>query len=434
MERQTTETIDAEIQGLDEQSQQQGILGLKRTIEQRSSIEGDPDRMGIYLLVDWDGNYVAGNLSRWPDAQLLPDSTLRFSFEVQQPNRKVIERWVSAKAFVVNQKFRLLVGRDITEKRRTQQLLWSAVLVGTGVMILLGLGGGFVVSRWTLGRIELINRATTAIMAGNLGKRIQVEGGGDEFDDLATNLNAMLERIQRLLASMREVTDNIAHDLRTPLSRIRSRIEVALMRDLSDSEARELLEATVRDADQLIETFNALLNIARAEAGTQRAEWETIDLCDLARDVVDLYDPLAEVKAITLSLKADSPVVIQGNRQLIAQALANITDNAIKYTPEAGHVAVEIENDPNPTIRVCDDGPGIPEESREKALERFVRLDADRSTPGNGLGLSLVSAVARLHEASLVLRDAKPGLVIEIAFRRQREESKPPRRQAAVPA
>ncbi|SNB60902.1 Signal transduction histidine kinase [Arboricoccus pini] len=412
------ETIDAEIQGLDEQSQQQGILGLKRIIEQRSSIEGDPDRMGIYLLVDWDGNYVAGNLPHWPDADLLPDSTLRFSFETVASNNRVIQRWVSAKAFVVSQKFRLLVGRDITEKQRTQQLLWSSVLVGTSVMILLGLGGGFVVSRWTLGRIELINRTTTAIMGGNLGKRIQVEGGGDEFDELATNLNAMLERIQRLLAGMREVTDNIAHDLRTPLSRIRSRIEVAMMHDLSSAEAHELLEATVQDADKLIETFNALLNIARAEAGSQRSEWEEIGLCDLARDVVELYEPLAEVKNITLRLEAKEGVSIIGSRQLVAQALANITDNAIKYTPENGVVTVTISDEPSPTILVADNGPGIAANLREKALERFVRLDPDRSSPGNGLGLSLVSAVARLHEAKLTLDDNNPGLRIAISFRR----------------
>ena len=415
MERQTMETIEAEIQGLREQAFQNGIGGLVRAIEQRS--QTDPDRLGVYLLIDWSGQKLAGNLDEWPAVDPLPDGTLRFSVIKRREGGGTVERRAVARDLAVTQQFRLLVGRDVSEKWRTQQLLWSSILVGTAVMAVLGLGGGLVLSRWTLGRLEHINQATSAIMAGNLGERIEVEGGGDEFDELALNLNAMLERIQRLLNGMREVTDNIAHDLRTPLTRMRSRIEVALMRDLDTAEARDLLEATVRDAEVLIETFNALLNIARAEAGAQRSEWERFDLKDLAQDVVELYEPLAEEKNITLELHAPAAAEIDGNRQLAAQALANLTDNAIKYTPNGGQVRVEVLDDP-PRFLVADSGPGIPPDQRKRALERFVRLEVDRSTPGNGLGLSLVAAVARLHEANLDLADSTlQGLQVTLTFK-----------------
>jgi len=414
MERQTLETIDAEIRGLIEQGQLGGLAGVARIIERRS--ESESDRLGVYLLVDWNGQRVAGNLPIWPGSELLPDGTLRFDFTVRRETGELVERKAVARVLIVNQQFRLLVGRDVTEKWRMQQLLWTSILVGSGVMMILGLGGGLILSRWTLGRLEHINRTTAAIMAGHLDRRIQVEGGGDEFDELAMNLNAMLERIQRLLTGMREVTDNIAHDLRTPLNRIRSRIEVALLRELDPSRTHELLEATVKDAEGLIDTFNALLNIARAEAGAQRGEWERLDLSEVARDVAELYEPLAEEKQIALTLEAPAGVGVIGSRQLVAQALANLIDNAIKYTPEGGNVRVTTGDGP-PRVVVADDGPGIPPELRVKALERFVRLDAERTGPGNGLGLSLVSAVTRLHEASLDLDDAGPGLIVTITFR-----------------
>jgi len=323
---------------------------------------------------------------------------------------------VLARAVDLPSGLQLLVGRDIEDKIRTQQLLKNAIAGGTGLMLVLGLLGGFALSRWTIGRLEEVNRTTAAIMAGHLGRRIELLGGGDEFDELAQHLNAMLERIEQLLASMREVTDNIAHDLRTPLNRIRSRIEVALLEELDREQARDVLEATMRDADALISTFNALLSIARAEAGSERREHEPVDLSQLARDVVELYEPLAEERRIALSVEARSPVVVEGSQQLLAQALANLVDNAIKYTPEGGAVQVRTHAEPDPTLEVADNGPGIPPELREKALERFVRLQPDRSTPGNGLGLSLVAAVAKLHGAQLQLGDAGPGLLVTLRF------------------
>jgi signal transduction histidine kinase len=216
---------------------------------------------------------------------------------------------------------------------------------------------------------------------------------------------------------MRQVSEDIAHDLRTPLNRMRSRIEVALLGAPDPEEARELLEDTLRDAEGLIETFNALLAIARAEAGAQHGDWERLDLAELARDVAELYEPLAEEGEITLRLEARAGAVIQGHRQLVAQAIANVADNAIKYTPAGGTVTIATTTQPAPSVTVTDSGPGIPPDQRDRAKQRFVRLDAQRSTPGSGLGLSLVDAVAKLHDAKLTLADNAPGLRVTLTFK-----------------
>lgn len=413
MEQQARETIDADTQGLLEAQALGGVRALVELVELRSAY--DPDRASFYLLADAAGRFMAGNIASWPAEPPQLGDLYRLKL-VDRRRGDGADRQVLARAVTLEGGLRLLVGRDIHDKLKTQQLLRSAIAGGTGLMLLLGLIGGFALSRWTIGRLEQVNRTTAAIIAGNLDRRIALLGGGDEFDELAQNLNAMLERIEQLVASMREVTDNVAHDLRTPLSRMRSRIELALLEDLDHEAAREVLEATMRDADDLISTFNALLSIARAEAASDRAAQEPVDLSELARDVAELYEPLAEERRITLSIEAPAPVLVQGHRQLLAQALANLVDNAIKYTPERGSVWVRTRGGSEPVLEVADSGPGIEPSLREKALQRFVRLAPDRSTPGNGLGLSLVAAVAKLHEARLELADNAPGLKVELRF------------------
>ncbi|HEX2525134.1 MAG TPA: HAMP domain-containing sensor histidine kinase [Geminicoccus sp.] len=418
MERQTEETITAEITGFVDQYRLRGLGGLRNTIAQRAAAR--PDRASIYLLVDRSGRIMAGNIDRWPEGQETKEGYVRFMIETGiEGDNSVASHRALARGFLLENNARLLVGRDIESRLSIQATLLNTLMIGGGVMILLGLLGGLVMSRWMLGRLDDVNRATTRIMTGDLTQRFVDKGSGDEFDELARNLNRMLDRIERLLAGMRQVTDNVAHDLRTPLNRLRSRIEVALMGEQSD-EARELLEATVRDADSLIHTFNAILSIARAESGEQQAEFEPFSLREMAQDVTELYEPLAEEKSIELRLKAPRDAMVVGNRHLVAQALANVVDNAIKYGVENGHVTVDVRERPTPALIIVDDGPGIPAEMRERALERFVRLDMERSTPGNGLGLSLVAAVARLHEAKLELDDAKPGLKISMTFPPQR--------------
>ncbi len=414
MEQQTRETVEAEIQGLREQYALGGLAALERVIRQRA--EAERSRSSIYLLVDRWGGRVAGNLDHWPEGKTDESGLLRFRFERIDDKGHPELRHALGKRFVVAGRWRLLVGRDVEDRIATQKLLLNAMTLGGGLMIVVGLIGGFTLSRWTLSRLEGINRATKLIMAGELSRRIRVEGSEDEFDELAHNLNAMLDRIEALISAMQQVTDNIAHDLRTPLTRLRSRIEVALLGRLGAEEARRLLEDTVREIEGMIATFNALLAIARAESGSLRSEWEDVDLREIALEVFDLYEPLAEERRIELLLEAPSSVRVRGQPQLLAQALANLVDNAIKYSDPGSDVVIRVLENPCPTLEVADHGPGIPEGDRRRVLERFVRLQLDRSTPGNGLGLSLVDAVARLHRASLELADNHPGLRISLRF------------------
>lgn len=416
MEQQTVETIQVEMAGLTEQYDARGFAGLRRVVTARSASE--PTLDNIYILRDADGHPVAGTPVAF--AHPLPDTDqpLRTTLtEITEDGRRTDRPFLLLRQELLRGGT-LIIGRDITDKLSIQKRLLTAIGLGAGLMIVLGIGGGVLMSRWMLGRIESVNHTTQQIMAGDLGQRIELEGTGDEFDGLASNLNAMLERIERLLKGMRQVTDNVAHDLRTPLNRIRSRLELALMTPPEDAEIREVLEQTLRDADGLIATFNALLSIARIEAGAPQSEWEIVNLSDLAVDVVELYEPLAEEKEIVLSLEAPEPVPTVGNRQLIAQALANVVDNAIKYAPDRSHVVVRTRGGEASIVEVADNGPGIPEQLREQAIERFVRLAPERTTPGNGLGLSLVNAVAKLHDAGLVLADNQPGLLVTMTFHR----------------
>lgn len=418
MKQQTEDTINAEITGLKEQYQIRGLIGLEQVIERRSA--ANPNRDSVYLLTDPFGRRIAGNIDEWPTAAPGPDGWV--SFEVHlSPDGEVLRSYRAlGETFLLPGAFRLLVGRKVEELLKVQSLLQKAIGWGVGLTLVLGLVGGFLMSRGMLSRIDAINRTTEQIMAGEMSQRIPLKGSRDEFDVLAGNLNAMLDQIERLLQGMREVTDNIAHDLRTPLNRLRSRIEVALLGNPDRGDARVLLEQSLADADAMIQSFNALLSIARAEAGSERAAFEPVDLCEIGRDLADLYGPLAEEKGLTFETSCPPRLMLQGNRHLLAQALANLLDNAIKYTPPGGKVV--LCGQPGPVITVADTGPGIPAAERERVLERFVRLDADRSTPGNGLGLSLVDAVAKLHGASLRLEDNHPGLRVSLALSTDRAQ------------
>jgi len=290
----------------------------------------------------------------------------------------------------------------------------------------LGLAGGFFVSRRVLKRIDAMTDTANTIMAGDLGGRLPIAGTGDELDRLADNVNAMLERIEALMRGLKEVTDNIAHDLKTPLTRMRNRCEQAL-RGERGQDYRAALEATIAESDDLIRTFDALLMIARAESGQARGNMAEFDAAQIARDVGELYEPLAEQKGLALMIEAPAAATVRGNRELVSQALANLVDNAIKYAgPDVSKIngaAAEIlvragAEGERITLSVADRGPGIPEADRGRAVERFVRLEQSRSEPGSGLGLSLASAVARLHGGELRLEDNRPGLRSVIALPR----------------
>jgi signal transduction histidine kinase len=424
LSRQLNQTIDAELKGLAEQYRAGGLEQLVRIVAERSGTPGN----SLYLVADSEGRRLAGNLSAiTPD---LWNSLGPVEFVYRRPAPGGVEnRLAFANVFRLPSGYRLIVGRDIEDRRQLARLVRSTMLWGLGVMALFGIGGGYWVSRKLLARIDALSATTRTIMDGDLAERLPVNGSGDELDRLAENLNVMLARIEHLMAGLREVSDNIAHDLKTPLNRLRNRVEAALREPYDGPVYREALERTIEEADALIKTFNALLSIARIEAGAGGDNRETLDVSALLRDVAELYEPVAEERGLVLKAQAEAPVLIRADRQLVGQAIANLIDNAIKYgTAESEPTGVKPEVTVNATAKdsiaeivVTDRGPGVPLSDRERVLGRFVRLEASRSEPGSGLGLSLVAAVARLHGGSLRLEDNEPGLRVVLALPRDGE-------------
>jgi len=426
LSRQLNQTIDAELKGLAEQYRAGGLEQLVRTVAERTQTPGN----SLYLVADGEGRRLAGNLSAvTPD---LWNSLGPVEFVYRRPAAGGVEnRLAFANVFRLPSGYRLIVGRDIEDRRELARMVRSAMLWGLGVMALFGIGGGYWVSRKLLARIDALSDTTRTIMEGDLTGRLPVNGSGDELDRLSESLNLMLARIEQLMAGLREVSDNIAHDLKTPLNRLRNRVEAALREPYGEPIYREALERTIEEADGLIKTFNALLSIARLEAGAGGENRETLDLSALLRDVAELYEPVAEERGLVLNADADGPIYIRGDRQLLGQAIANLIDNAIKYgtaeTTKPGmgarpdvEVSAHAKGDLAEVV-VTDRGPGVPAADRERVLDRFVRLEASRSEPGSGLGLSLVAAVARLHGGSLRLEDNEPGLRVILALPREGE-------------
>jgi hypothetical protein len=434
LDRETDETIRAEVTGLVEQYQRLGLPALTDAIINRSAVRGE---QGIYVLAGADRRRIAGNLDSWPQLRLTDDGFAEFEFERRVGGTPELHL-ARGRLFTVAQGFLLLVARDVEDHRELENLLVTALRWSIALVIVLGLLGGVLVSRNVLARLDVINRTSRQIVAGDFSKRVPVSKKGDEFDDLSQHLNRMLDRIERLMRGMREVSDNVAHDLRSPLNRLRSRLELAARHCFSDPEMRRDIEAAVEETDRLIATFNALLLIAEAEAGSVRESMEEIDLREVIVGVGELYEPLAEEKGARLVVKnSQRPARISGNKNLITQALANLVDNAIKYSSPGSEILVAIEQvQSGPSLVVADNGPGIPQEDRPRVVERFVRLEASRHSPGTGLGLSLVSAVARLHDAEFVLSDNGPGLRAEIKFSAEGSiasmEKDQPKRLAAV--
>ena len=283
--------------------------------------------------------------------------------------------------------------------------------------VVLALAGGVMMSRSMMRRLEVINETSREIMAGDLSRRIPTQGTGDDFDQLTDNLNNMLDRIELLMEDVRRVSDNIAHDLRTPLSRLRQRLELMKLPGADKEQLREQVEQTLGEADALLATFNALLRIARLESEDRRAGFSEVDLAALVADVAELYEPLAEDKQQQLLTTVKARVRVHGDRDLLFQALANLVDNAIKYTPAGGSIELSCEaGAAGARITISDNGPGIPQDARTRVFQRFFRLDTSRATAGSGLGLSLVAVVAKLHQAKVSLEDNRPGLRVVLDF------------------
>lgn len=420
MDRQTDATIAAEIQGLAEQYRRRGLRGLTALIQER--VARDPAGSSVYLLADKNLSPLIGNLDRWPAGSPDSEGWVRFRLRERGPDRSE-EHAARAQVFRLEGDLRLLVGRDVRELEATRALIQNALTWGLALTAALALIGGWLMTGRVVRRIETINQASRDIMEGDLSRRIPEDGSGDEFDQLAAGLNRMLARIEVLMNGVRQVSDNIAHDLRTPLTRLRTKLEL-LRSEIAASlgpghAASAVAEETIADAEELLATFNALLRIARIESGSQRAAFAEVDLTPLAEDVAELYEPVAAEKGQTLRLLAAAPAPVVGDRDLLFQALSNLIDNAVKYTPEGGELTLSVAATPEAVeVEVRDNGPGIPSELRTEVFRRFFRADNSRSTPGSGLGLSLVEAVVALHGGSIELDDNRPGLRVRLGLPR----------------
>ncbi len=422
---QITATVNAETGEVSDIFGRRGLRGLVLTIENRALRPG----ANLYLVTTPAGQAVAGNVGSLSPGVMATTGWSETAYR-RLDDQDSTNHFALVKVTELSSGFRLLIGHDLEERRRLFGIVAHAAQWSVLIVVVLGLGGGIFVARRVLRRIDAMTGTTQRIMAGDLSGRLPVGRSGDELDRLARNLNAMLERIEALMMGLKEVSDNIAHDLKTPLTRLRNRAEEALSKSRTEAEYRSALERTIEESDGLIGTFNALLMIARAESGQARGNMDDFDAADVARGIHELYEPLAEDDGMTLRVKVES-APLHGNRELISQALANLVENAIKYGKPDGTVqplAPTAETDRKEILieakrvgdrvllSVTDHGPGIPVADRKHAVERFVRLEASRTLPGSGLGLSLASAVATLHGGDLRLDDAHPGLIATLAI------------------
>jgi signal transduction histidine kinase len=426
---QITSTVEVEMTGLTEQYNRGGIRLLVVVIEGRARQPGS----SLYLVTTSKGEGIAGNVgSLAPGVLDRPGWSETVYRRLDDPETQ--EHHALVRVSTLGGGFRLLVGRDLDERERLYHIVADAGRWSVTIVIILGIIGGVFVSRRVLNRVDAITAKAQTIMAGDLAGRLPVGGSGDELDRLAFSLNAMLDRIEALMRGLKEVSDNVAHDLKTPLTRLRNRCEAALRTTTSEPDYRATIEATIEESEGLIRTFDALLMIARAESGEARDNMAAFDAAEIARDVAELYEPLAEEKGLALHVEAPAVAPVKGNRELVSQALANLVDNAIKYAAAVrkeengvpADIVVGAGNDGSRIVlTVRDSGPGIPAADRGRVVERFVRLEQSRSQPGSGLGLSLASAVARLHGGELRLEDNAPGLKAVIELPRAADAAAP---------
>ncbi|MET3591164.1 MULTISPECIES: HAMP domain-containing sensor histidine kinase [Mesorhizobium] len=438
---QTQETINDEVLGLARAYQRGGLPVLVRVVEARSRQPG----ANLYLIADANGQILTGNVQSLEPGVIETEGWTTEPFSYQRFGEGELDRLRSgdqtapstgtsgaqsegekghnAIALVLrlpNQMI-MLVGRDLGEPERFRAVIRRSLMLALGMMGLGGLLIWFFVGRAALKRIDSVSEASRRIMGGDLGGRLPVTGAGDEFDRLSENLNTMLARIAMLNEGLKQVSDNIAHDLKTPLTRLRNRAEATLAGKHKTTDYRQALEGTIAESDQLIKTFNAILMISRLEAGYSSETAGPVDLAATVSDVVELYEPVAEEAGVVLEATVPEAITINGNRELIGQALSNIVDNAIKYSTgaaESPKVRVTLEHAGGEfKLAVSDNGHGIPDDAdRARATERFVRLEKSRSQPGSGLGLSLAKAIMTFHNGRLDLLPANPGLSVVMSF------------------
>ena len=416
LDEQIAATVEAEINGLSEQYSRGGIRVIVGVIERRTRQPG----ASLYLMTNFAGQPIAGNIASLPPGVLDEPGVRETTYERQ--GEAGVERHALARIFLLPGGFRLVVGRDLDDREELRSVIGRALLSSLFWLILIGTLGGLFVARRVLRRVDAMNDSVQTIMRGDLSRRLPLAGANDELERLAINLNSMLDRIVELLAGLREVSDNIAHDLKTPLTRLRNRTEEALRTAKTSDEFRGALEKTIEESDNLIKIFNALLMIARLEAGSTFEGMQDFDAGQVARDLAELYEPVAEDAHMRIEADIADGLMVHGSRELIGQALANLIDNALKYgaSPHpdlASAVCISARRaGPSIHLRVGDRGPGIAASEREHVLGRFVRLEGSRSRPGSGLGLSLAAAVARLHNGEIRIEDNQPGLLVTLVI------------------
>lgn len=410
LREQNATTIDAEIKGLAEQYATGGLRRVVGVIDNRVRQPG----AALYLMTAPAGEKIAGNIDGVPPAVLANPGEYEIPYEAIG-DIEAHRRLALVRSLVLPGGFRLLVGRDLSDITRLENVIWRAFGWSMVLVIALGVLAGFIVTKRVLSRIDSMTETTRAIMEGDLAGRLALTGSNDEFDRLAENLNTMLDRIGDLMEGIRQVSNNIAHDLRTPLTRLRNNAEEALRVGRTVEDGRNALVDVIAEADGLIKIFNALLMIARAEAGQLRDGMTNLNASEIVSEIVELYEPVAEDQGLTIKTAIAAPLPLYGSRELIGQAVANLIDNALKYGAGSTEISVRASrNDVNIVIEIADRGKGIPEGDRARVTERFVRLETSRSQPGSGLGLSLVAAIARLHRGSLELADNHPGLMARL--------------------
>ena len=410
LDRQVEAAINADAQGLVERWSEGGIPSLLLTIQDRLSENVDDD--AIYEVSDPLGATVAGNLGRWPERVAQPG--VIYELQVVRAGTRSL---ADVRRYDLPGGFRLLVGRDVRGRVELRHLLTSTLLSSMLVVAALGTAGALLIRNLFRRMVAEVSATAEAIAGGDLSPRVRRTGRGDEFDRMAESINTMLERIARLMDGVRQVSNAIAHDLRTPITRARARLEDAALHAKSETELRAGVERAVADLDGVTAVFQALMRIAEIEVGARRSAFAEVDLGPLLADLADLYGAVAEEHGLTLRLDVPDTLAILGDRDLLQQAVANLLDNAIKFSPDGGRIALSAARlDRQVRLSVADQGPGIPEADRPRATERFFRGETARSTPGSGLGLALVQAVALLHEGTLMLEDAHPGLRATLAL------------------
>ena len=369
-----------------------------------------------YLLVDRSLTGIAGNLKTWP-AEFQGDGDWGNFRPLDGPSR-----WAGRPLFRATYQdlpdgYRLLVGRNIDDLDRLRMNTLTGLGLAATLFFVLAAAAGISTSRRSVARIEAINATTRQIMRSGLSRRIPLRGTRDEWDELAENLNSMLDRIQELVEWNRQVSDNVAHDLRTPLTRLRGRLEKASARRLSASQYEVLLNDTVAALDEILRIFSSLLRISQIEMGERRIAFRQTDLTEIVREVVELFEPAAEEAGVRLQFAGSDRECVVGDRDLMFDAISNLVDNAIRHGARHEVEISVARGADGPVLSVADRGPGIPIEEREHVLRRFYRLERSRNSPGNGLGLSLVAAVADLHRARIEMADNSPGLRVELHFK-----------------